>query len=104
MKSRVPENKSRTAINKMKKLFDIILSLGSIGCMIFIAINWEVNGGYGWTAYIGYHWLLSICLAIVWIVLFFRNRTSRGILTYLSITLMVGSIVLDCIWLDKTGW
>ena len=83
----------------MKRLFDIVLCLTSLWFMFFLGSNWN-TGGYGW-AYFGYHWLISFCLALVWIVRFFRNRASRGILTYLGITLMVASIVLDWIWLNK---
>jgi hypothetical protein len=94
----------KIAIINMKKLVDIVISVGSLWCIYFIASNWDAAGGYGYWTYFSYHWLISICLAIVWIVFFFRNKSSRGTLTYLSISLMVASIVLDCLWLDKAAW
>jgi hypothetical protein len=87
----------------MKKTFDIILCIASLAYILFLVINWN-GGGYGWAGVFAFHWLISICLAIVWIVLFVRNKTSRGMLTYLSIALLLSSFVLDYVWMKNASW
>lgn len=79
---------------------NVILMVFSLGCISFIVINWS-NVGYGWTAYFSLHWIVSFLLMGIWSLLFFREKKHRSTLSYLSITILLFSVILDLIWLQS---
>lgn len=86
-------------VTKMKKLIDITLVIVSLGSMFFIIMNW-FTFGYGW-AYFTFHWIISFFLLIIWGLLFIKAKKSRNIFSYLSILLLIASLALDFIWLNR---